>query len=62
MVPCNSCHIYGIWRSKEAGKALKSSFGVPMQATMRVNFYGKEEFSLCNTAVLKLYCKSYWVL
>ena len=62
MVPCNSCHIYGIWRSKEAGKALKSSFGVPMQATRRDSFYGKEGFSLGNTAVLKLYCKSYWVL
>ena len=43
-------------------KTLKSSFGVAMQATRRDNFYGKEGFSLCNTAVLKLYCKSYWVL
>ena len=62
MVPCNSCHIYGICRSKEAGKVLKSSFGVAMQATRRGNFYGKEGFSLCNTVVLNLYCKSYWVL
>ena len=36
------------------GKALKSSFGVAMQATRRDNFYGKEGFSLCNTAALKL--------
>ena len=26
------------------------------------NLIGKAGFSLCNTAVLKLYCKSYWVL
>ena len=42
MVPCGSCRIYGIWRSKEVGKALKSSFGVTMQAIRRDNFYGKE--------------------
>ena len=45
------------------GKALKSSFGVAMQATRRDNFYGKEGFSLCNAAAWKLivsltgYCK-----
>ena len=55
MVPCRSYHIYGIWRSKEVGKALKSSFGVAMQATRRSKLYGNEGFSLCNTAVLKLY-------
>ena len=43
-------------------KTLNLSFRVAMQATRRDNFYGKEGFSLCNTAVLKLYCKSYWVL
>ena len=48
------------------GKALKSSFGVAMQATRRDNFYGKERFSLCNTAALKLivsltvYCKLFY--
>ena len=57
-----SCHIYGIWSSKEMGDTLKSSLAVAMQATRRDNFYGKERFSLCNTAVLKLYCKSYWIL
>ena len=41
MVPCHSCHIYGIWRSKEVGDSLKSSFGVAMQATRKENFYGK---------------------
>ena len=41
--------------------ALKSSFGVVMEATRGGSFYGKEGFSL-NTAVLKIYCKFYWVL
>ena len=62
MVLCHSCHMYGIWRSKETEKALKSLFGVAMQTIWRDNFNGKVGFSLCNTAVLKLYCQSYWVL
>ena len=62
MVPCHSCHIYWIWRNKEVGETLKLSFGVAMQAKRKDNFYGKKGFSLCNTAVLKLYCNSYWVL
>ena len=62
MMPCHSCHIYGIWRSKEVGDALKLSFGVAMQTTRRDNFYGKKGFSLCNATVLKFYCKLYWVL
>ena len=62
MRPCHSCHIYEIWRRKELGDALKSSSQVAMQATRKDKFYGKERFSLFNTAVLKLYCKSYWVL
>ena len=33
-----------------------------MLATRKDNYYGKEGFSLCNTAVLKLYCKSDWVV
>ena len=44
------------------GDALKSSFGMAMQATTEGSFYGKGRFSLRNTAALKLYCKSYWVL
>ena len=24
--PCHVCHIYGIWRSKEVGEALKLTF------------------------------------
>ena len=62
MMPCHSCHIYGIWKSKEVGKALKPLFGVAMQAIRRKNFYGEEGVLLCNATVLKLYCKSYWVL
>ena len=48
------------------GKALESSFGVAMQAARRDNFDGKEGFSLCNTAALKLivsltgYCKFFY--
>ena len=55
MVPCRSCHIYGNWRRKEVGKALKLSFGVAMQATRTRKLCGNEGFSLCNTAVLKIY-------
>ena len=33
MVRCHICHIYGIWRSKEVGDALKPPFGMAMQAT-----------------------------
>ena len=32
MVRGHSCHIYGVWRSKEMGDILKSSFGLAMQA------------------------------
>ena len=47
--------------------SLKSSFRVAMQATREEGrgggpFYTEGELSLCNTAVLKLYCRSYWVL
>ena len=61
-VPSCSCHIYENWRGKRGKETLKSSFGVAMKATRRDNFYGKEGFSLYKTVVLKLYCKSYWVL
>ena len=65
MGPGHSCHIYRIWRNKEVGDALKSLFGVTVQATRGVGwggwgvvFIGKGEFS----ALLKLNCKSRWVL
>ena len=52
----------GSGEAKRWGDALKSLFGVAMQAKRRENFYEKGGFSLCNTAVLKLHCKSHWVL
>ena len=66
MVIWRSCHIYGIWRSKEIEKYLKSSFEVTMQATRRDNFYGRKGLSLCNITALKLivsltgYCKLFY--
>ena len=51
----------GIGGAERRGDALKSPFGVTMQVTWRKGrgeFYGEGEFSLCNTAVLNLYCKS----
>ena len=50
------------WGGGGGRDSLKSSFGVAMQATRTDSFYGEGGFSLCNTAVLKFYCKSYWVL
>ena len=50
------------------GDALKSSFEVAMQVTRwrggvgGRQFYGEVGLSLCNTTVLKLFRKSYWVL
>ena len=65
MMPCHICHIYGIWKNKEVGGCFKLSFGMAMQATKGAggNFIGVGAFQLCNTPVLKLYCKSYyWIL
>ena len=47
----------GFGGAKRWGDPLKSSFGVGMQAT-RVQFLWRRGFSLCSTAVLKLYIKS----
>ena len=49
MVPCHSCHIYRIRtsRSKKMWRMLKS--------------HREGRLSLCKTAVLWNYCKSYWV-
>ena len=55
MVPCHSCHIYGIWtsRSKKVWGMLKShQLGVVMQVTKGGSFHREGRFSLCNTAVL----------
>ena len=48
--------------AKSWGNDLKSLFEVAMHATRRDDFYGKGGFSSCNSVVLKLYHKSYWVL
>ena len=61
MMPCHSCHIFGIWRNKEIKDALKLLFKVGMQATNGDRFYGKGGFSLCSNAVLKACCTSYWL-
>ena len=48
MGPGHSCHIYRIWRNKEVGDALKSLFGVTVQATREGgSFYG-ERGVLCS--------------
>ena len=52
----------GFGGEKRYEDALKPSFGLAMQATRETIFMVKEGFSPCSTAVLKLYCKSYWVL
>ena len=46
----------GFGGGKRWWDALKSSFGMAMQATRGGgSFYGEGEFSLCNAVVLKLY-------
>ena len=64
MVPYHICHFYGIWRSKEVIIVIiKSSFGMAVQVIRGgCNFNLERGFWLCNTAVLKLYCKFYSVL
>ena len=49
----------GFEGAKRWGDALKSPFGVAMQATSGGRGRG---FLLCKNAALKLYCKSYWEL
>ena len=63
MTPCHSCYIYRIWRSKEVGGSHNLGWQCKVQGGGGGgNFYGEWEFSACNTAVLKLYCKTCWVL
>ena len=56
----------GFGGAKRWGDALKSPFGVAMQATSggrdNINGEGGGRVPLCKKAALKLYCKSYWVL
>ena len=55
MVPCHSCHIYGIptSRSKEVwGMLITHQLKMAMQVTKGDSFRREGRFSLCNTAVL----------
>ena len=58
------CHIYRIWRSKEVGGRFKVIICGDNTSYKGVGqfLYGSGGFSRCNTAVLKLHCKPYWVL
>ena len=53
MVPCHSCHIYGIWTSTN-----KKVWGMLKSHQLRVgsqkggSFHREGRFSLCNTAVV----------
>ena len=69
MTPCHICPIYGIWGSKEVGGCFKVINHLGSQCKAQGEevgrggiLTGKWWFPLCNTAVLNLYCKSYWVL
>ena len=62
---CHICHVYGICRSKEGGCFKVIIWGGNASHKGGGNFnkeWGGGGFQLCNTAALKLYCKSYWVL
>ena len=57
MVPCYSCHFYGIWtsRSKKCGGCLKFINWGRGDASHKRGwslFHREGRFSLCNTAVL----------
>ena len=57
-----SWHIHGIWKSKDVGGRLKLIIwggNTSHKAERGAIFYGGGGFSVCNTAVLKLYCKPY---
>ena len=46
----------------EGGENYKSIIWGGNASHKKDNFYGKDGFLLCNTTILKLYCKFYWVL
>ena len=56
MVPCHSCHIYGIWKKKNKklwGMLKSHQLWVVMQFTKKGDSFHREgRFSLYNTAVL----------
>ena len=72
MVPCHSCHIYGIWTSKSKtvwGMLKSHELGVAMQVTKGGSFIGKAGslcvMLYCETflqVLLGIYCKRfYWI-
>ena len=55
MVPCHSCHIYGIWTSmseKVWGCLEVINWGVAWKSQIRDSFHREGRFSLGNTAIL----------
>ena len=57
IIPCQSCYIYGIWKSKEVGyfKVIISGGNASQKeggGRWKTIFMGKGGFSPCNTAVL----------
>ena len=64
MVPCHCCHIYRILRSKEVRRGFKVIIlGGNASQKRGTIFMGKGILIIgVLTAVLKLCCKSYWVL
>ena len=65
MVPCHSCHIYGIWtsRNKKVWGILKShQLGVAMQvAKWGLLSQGRQVLTMQYCCTVKLYCKPYGV-
>ena len=61
MVPCHSCHIYGIWTSKEVGGRFKviTWGGKASHKEGGGSFHGDGGFLLSDNVILKLYCKFY---
>ena len=56
IVLCHCCHIYGTSKSKEMGEHFKVIIWGGKPQKKWTAFMGG--FSLCKTAILKLYCKS----
>ena len=56
MVPCHSCHIYGIWKSRSKkvwwGCLKVIIWGWQCKSQNGGSFHREGRFSLCNTAVL----------
>ena len=61
LVPCQVCHIYGIWRSRSEGH-FEIIWGwqcKPQEGSAVLMGKGDGDLTVCNTAVLRL---CYWVL